>query len=435
MSAVRIAPGVGYVFTQRRSLLYLPSWHDGLAGAFGEGDDAGVARRIASVAIDSGFDIEPFVCMSWVDQLHVMVFGDVEVETSLAALPMLSGAASRTWVERSVELTDDLSADVWVGAEIDEHTAVSSGTALAGGFRLELRPSGRVPSSSTTGEPTQFAAPTDATAATGIEIDPDDADNGADGDGERVADSAPESSSATPGPSASPPTSRSTIDPIDGAAAGADGGYGGAKLETLGSPAVGYEAMVSASSATDLLDEAADSGVTLPPPRPHEVRVHEAVEGGPPLVEAKPCSLGHPNPPSSASCEICAESLSPNEASIVHVTRPSLGEIELDDGTHIELTDELVLGRNPSADTDSDRADFRHVSVGGDKVSRVHAEVRLRGWDVLVGDCGSTNGTYVVPHTGSDVVQLEPGRLHRIDDGATVYFGSRSFVLHGRHRV
>jgi pSer/pThr/pTyr-binding forkhead associated (FHA) protein len=96
------------------------------------------------------------------------------------------------------------------------------------------------------------------------------------------------------------------------------------------------------------------------------------------------------------------------------------------------MSDELLLGRNPSTDTTGDRAAMKRVKTPGDKVSRVHVEVRLQGWDILIGDCGSTNGTFVVPHSGANVLQLEPGRLQIVEDGATVYFGSRSFQVVGR---
>ena len=75
---------------------------------------------------------------------------------------------------------------------------------------------------------------------------------------------------------------------------------------------------------------------------------------------------------------------------------------------------------------------MRRVKTLGEKVSRSHLEVRFQGWDVLVADAGSTNGTFVVPHPGGQVAALESGRPQMIDPGAVVYFGSRSFTLLGR---
>ena len=53
---------------------------------------------------------------------------------------------------------------------------------------------------------------------------------------------------------------------------------------------------------------------------------------------------------------------------------------------------------------------------------------------MLVADCGSTNGTFVVPHPGAQVVTLEPDQPQLVEPGAVVYFGSRSFVVHGRRQ-
>jgi pSer/pThr/pTyr-binding forkhead associated (FHA) protein len=114
------------------------------------------------------------------------------------------------------------------------------------------------------------------------------------------------------------------------------------------------------------------------------------------------------------------------------VPRPSLGHLELDDGTIVELDHELLLGRNPDRDTHPERAGLLRVKVIGDKVSRSHLEIRYQGWDVLVTDCGSTNGTFVVPHPGGQVTALEPGRAQLLEPGATVYFGSRSCTVVGR---
>jgi pSer/pThr/pTyr-binding forkhead associated (FHA) protein len=117
---------------------------------------------------------------------------------------------------------------------------------------------------------------------------------------------------------------------------------------------------------------------------------------------------------------------------VVHVPRPSLGRLELDDGSIVELDQELLIGRNPDRDSDPDHARMRRVKTLGDKVSRSHLEVRFQGWDVLVADAGSTNGTFVVPHPGGQVAGLEPGRSQMVEPGAVVYFGSRSFTVLGR---
>ena len=114
-----------------------------------------------------------------------------------------------------------------------------------------------------------------------------------------------------------------------------------------------------------------------------------------------------------------------------NVTRPSLGRLQLDDGDSVELDHDLLIGRHPERDTDPSERAAPGEAIG-EKVSRSHLEVRFQGWDVLVVDCGSTNGTFVVPHPGGQVATLDPGRPHLVESGAVVYFGSRSFAVQGR---
>jgi hypothetical protein len=178
-----------------------------------------------------------------------------------------------------------------------------------------------------------------------------------------------------------------------------------------------------------------DNDMTLPPPASEALLadVRDAtldVRGS--LVDAKLCGRGHPNPPTSAACGVCGAFLAPGATTVVHVPRPSLGRLQLDDGELIGLDQELLIGRNPDRESDPARAALRRVKTVGDKVSRSHLEVRFQGWDILVADCGSTNGTFIVPHPGGQVAALEPGRPQMIDPGAVVYFGSRSFTLLGR---
>ena len=180
-----------------------------------------------------------------------------------------------------------------------------------------------------------------------------------------------------------------------------------------------------------------DPDVTLPPPVSEvllaDVRGTETTDGRGSLVDAKLCPAGHANPPTAATCGVCGEFLSPGSAAVVHVPRPSLGRLQLDDGELIKLDQELLIGRNPDRDRDPSRATKRRVKTLGVKVSRTHLEVRFQGWDVLVADCGSTNGAFVVPHPGGRVAALEAGRAQMVEPGAGVYFGVASFTVLPRH--
>ena len=152
------------------------------------------------------------------------------------------------------------------------------------------------------------------------------------------------------------------------------------------------------------------------------------------LVDAKMCGNGHPNPPTVGHVRgvrrvprarfVVGRCTSRGRASAVCSSTTA---------SVVELDHELLIGRNPDRDTRSGPpGPAAASSCSGDKVSRSHLEVRFQGWEVLVADCGSTNGTFVVPHPGGQVVALEPGRPQMVEPGATVYFGSRSFTVLGR---
>jgi hypothetical protein len=433
-AVVRLIPGSGHVARRGDAVLYLPERDERLLEAFLDSAEGGELQAVASATVAAGFDVRPFVGVAWTPVVRVMAFGDVAVETDQPSLPMLSGAGSRTWVEHSMEIDSAATIDAGASdATFDPATDLTSGVALAGGFRLEL-----------TGDlVAQDAAPTTPTeTAEDIEpvvTAPADAT-------EQIPRPAPSAAREVDEPT--PPTV-DTDDPaaalaaIQAAAMGTDGRpvYEGqsARDPAATAPPRPPEVAEVAEVADVEGDESHDVDITLPPPAPGELlgdlmrqRGDAADDSRGSLVEAKLCPDGHPNPPVVASCAICGQFLTPGMATIVHIPRPSLGHLELDDGTIVELDHELLVGRNPDRDDRPERAGLRRVKVVGDKVSRSHLELRYQGWDVFVSDCGSTNGTFVVPHPGGQVAALEPGRAQLLEPGATVYFGSRSFTVVGR---
>jgi hypothetical protein len=283
----------------------------------------------------------------------------------------------------------------------------------------------------------QPESPVDAEPAPGAEVSP--------------AEEPPETDSAEPVAAATialqapEPVDVDPDDPVASLAAiqAAAVGPDGQPFEPPGGPPGAPAAPSAPSARHEAVPENAepdadahDPDVTLPPPVSEavlaDVRSAEVTDSRGSLVDAKLCANGHANPPTAATCGVCAEFLAPGASAVVHVPRPGLGRLQLDDGELVELDQELLIGRNPDRDQDPARASLRRVKTLGDKVSRSHLEVRFQGWDVLVSDSGSTNGTFVVPHPGGQVVVLEPGRPQMIDAGAVVYFGSRSFTMLGR---
>ena len=114
-----------------------------------------------------------------------------------------------------------------------------------------------------------------------------------------------------------------------------------------------------------------------------------------PLVLARVCAHGHPNPPTRAQCSACGESLLPDA---VQVARPRLGRVRLSTGDLLDLDQSMVIGRQPSVSRVQGGVMPRLVQVaspGGD-ISRSHVEVRLEGWHVMLCDLKATNGTILV---------------------------------------
>jgi FHA domain len=436
-AALRLAPGGGHVARRGDALLYLPERDERLLDAFMSSPEGGELQALASATVAAGFDVTPFVGVGWTPTVRVMAFGATAVETDQPSLPMLSGAGSRTWVEHSLSV--ESAARIESGADdatVDEATDLTAGVALAGGFRLELAVAvDRGPAVAAAPAPPErstYATESVPRPPPPVEAVPPEAEGqSADADAAAVAPPAPPVSTDDPA---------AALAAIQAAATGVDG----RPVYDHGSTVEASPPAPSAPSAADddegQLDEFPDAETTLPPPAPGELLGHVIGAGGAStaddgrgaLVDAKLCSNGHANPPVVASCAVCGQLLTPGTATVVHVPRPSLGHLELDDGTIVELDHELLIGRNPDRDSHPERAELRRVKVLGDKVSRSHLEIRYQGWDVLGADCGSTNGTFVVPHPGGQVTALEPGRAQLLEPGATVYFGSRSFTVVGR---
>src|SRR5262245_48085848 len=126
-AALRLAPGSGHVARRGDALLYLPEPDERLLDAFMDSVEGGELQAVASATVAAGFDVRPFVGVSWAPSVRVMAFGDVAVETDQPSLPMLSGAGSRTWVEHSLEIESAARIDAGGSdADVDPATDLAS---------------------------------------------------------------------------------------------------------------------------------------------------------------------------------------------------------------------------------------------------------------------------------------------------------------------
>lgn len=140
----------------------------------------------------------------------------------------------------------------------------------------------------------------------------------------------------------------------------------------------------------------------------------------PRMVESKLCVEGHANRPTNFTCAEC-EALLPPDGELVAVLDPVVAHLKLDDGRVVALDRDVTVGRGSAADG--------HIHLDGERISRQHIALRIDGWDVLVEDLGSTNGTVIVEPDGSTPVALVAGEATPLRSGAVVYLGTSSFVL------
>jgi hypothetical protein len=139
------------------------------------------------------------------------------------------------------------------------------------------------------------------------------------------------------------------------------------------------------------------------------------------------CASGHFNDPRVPYCTSCGMSM----VQVTHEpqpgVRPPLGVLVLDDGKTYPLDQGYVLGRDPGRDESAGAGRRRPLGLGAEaSVSRVHARIDIDGWDVVLTDAGSTNGTYVWSEPDGQWHPVPPARPVVIRPGTWVRIGPRT---------
>jgi pSer/pThr/pTyr-binding forkhead associated (FHA) protein len=116
---------------------------------------------------------------------------------------------------------------------------------------------------------------------------------------------------------------------------------------------------------------------------------------------------------------------------LVFGPRPPLGLLVFDDGATYTVDAEYLVGRMPDTDERVRNGSLRSIVVEdrSGAVSRVHAEVRVDGWDVMLVDSRSRNGTHVAGPGATAWTPVPTGRSHRLIPGTRVRLGSRTFLF------
>lgn len=135
---------------------------------------------------------------------------------------------------------------------------------------------------------------------------------------------------------------------------------------------------------------ASDDNVDETVLRPSQTDVRQT--SGPDIVSAVRCLDGHLSPVGADTCRVCAAPVPDQQPTVV--PRPVSGVLRLSSGDEITLDRDVLLGRRPEQQEDGrQRAHLVRLNSPDKYISRNHVEIRLDGWDVLVVDLGSKNGT------------------------------------------
>ncbi len=142
------------------------------------------------------------------------------------------------------------------------------------------------------------------------------------------------------------------------------------------------------------------------------------------------CKNRHFNDPRQLFCAVCGINMVQQTPVLVNGVRPPLGVVVLDDGSVFQLDTPYLLGRDPNADERVQDGGYRGLPIidQSNQVSRVHARLELRSWDVVLVDNNSTNGTFVhVPKT-PDWQRMPPGAEHILVQGTRIRIGHRTLA-------
>jgi hypothetical protein len=169
------------------------------------------------------------------------------------------------------------------------------------------------------------------------------------------------------------------------------------------------------------------------PPLPvaSEASPRRSVSVSGPVVRGVYCKNGHFDDPRALFCVVCGINMVQQTPVLTEGPRPPLGVLVLDDGSAFQLDADYVLGREPTHDPDVDSGRLRGIVLSDQdtSVSRAHARIELRQWDVVLIDNGSANGTYVAEENEESWTPLPPGKPHVLTSGSRIRLGSRTLAF------
>ena len=420
------------------------------------GDSASTGRRLVRrvaglLAAADPEDVPDFALLTAVgDRIAALVHGAMDVAAGGASPINLSGVDSATWVDRllpdgitHVHIAPTAPLD---GAGVPDPGAEVTGTGL--GFPLDLRV-GAVPGVGASLLPSREKPVTSKAAADELLSNyatPREPATAA----ERIplpVDRIPEQQSVAP-PSLTPlltrqeqahraqsgsePTQAADFDELD-------------EFDEDPPTAIAHPAVAESNAHGELIEDDDSEALTQLPGQTFTVSDLIDDDDAPTMlpdsdqaqVEGVLCPNGHFNHPQAPYCAECGASLSAHESQPVWRPRPPIGVLVFDDGQTIPVDIDLVIGRQPDRDDAVRAGKARPLAVedGESAVSRVHAVITLNGWDAVITDRGSANGTYIAPPEATVWTPLEPNQPAPLVSGTRVQVGKRTFVFNGQVNV
>jgi len=165
--------------------------------------------------------------------------------------------------------------------------------------------------------------------------------------------------------------------------------------------------------------------LTPPPTEPIDPTAQPSTES---MIMAVVCQFGHNSPQNATLCRICGSPIAPQGPRLV--PRPVLAVLRASDGTTADVDRAVLIGRAPTGDRSTTRAPrLMTVPSPGHDISRTHLEVLPDGWEVVVTDLHSTNGTTLIGPGGVGRQQLTPGTPQPVELGSVVELGDGVSVL------
>jgi hypothetical protein len=189
-----------------------------------------------------------------------------------------------------------------------------------------------------------------------------------------------------------------------------------------------FEAAVAAEQPGAEVPPLEATGVADPPFPSVDTPVDDlGAAAGAPIVLGVYCKNGHFGDPNARSCVVCGVSRGRRGPAPQPGPRPPLGALVLDDNSALELSADCVVGREPTLDPSVAAGEAHPLSIPDAAVSRVHARIHLDGWQVLLIDLGSVNGTRIrLPGKRSEQA-LEPNVPFPLQSGTRVLVGTQGF--------